>query len=183
MDIRTSWNSTLHPKRLKKNSRKRKLPKLPKVLKITKLEEKLERYLYPLIKDAEINICISCGKGNLIKYERQAGHYAKAELCNMVWRYFPLIIHAQCTECNLGRRGNTLEYRKAMIIQYGVEIVEYIDAHYKDTLPMNFNERLFLDRLIEFYKTEKKVRVYTDLKTIKEDLLFFTNLGIGNNLP
>lgn len=178
----TAWNSTLNSVREKPIGIKKK-SKLPKVIKITKLEKKLERILYPLVKAAEINTCVSCGKENLIKYENNAGHYAKAELCNIVWRYFPLIIHPQCTHCNLGSRGNTLEYRKQMILIYGLEIVEFIDAHYKDILPMNFNERLFLERLIDWYKKEPVIRRYTTLTEVQEDLKIFTNLGIYNYIP
>lgn len=84
--------------------------------------------------------------------DNQAGHYIKAELCNMVWRYDPRIIHRQCSVCNLWRRGNTVEYRKWMIKKYGEVEVKYIEDHYNERLPLSFNPRSFLEEQIKKYE-------------------------------
>lgn len=129
--------------------------KLPKKVKIKTLEAKLKAIFYPLIKKEEPNICVSCPKINLIGKDDQAGHFIKAELCNLVWRYDRRIIHRQCSTCNLWKRGNYVEYRKYMINNYGEKEVKYIEEHYKDKLPLNFNPREYLTGLIQKYNTNK----------------------------
>lgn len=136
---------------LKKRPSRRK-SKLPKKVKIKALETKLKAVLYPLIKKRDGPTCISCGKIGLVGRNWQAGHYAKAELCNLVYRYDPRNINSQCMTCNKWRRGNTLAYRQAMIRKYGKMVVEEIDTCYGRTLNMNFNPRTYLEELIKKYK-------------------------------
>ncbi len=88
----------------------------------------------------------------MVGKDDQAGHYIKAELCNLVWRYDRRIIHRQCSACNLWRRGNTIEYRKWMVKTYGEKEVKYIDEHYNEKLPISFNSRMWLELLIVKYK-------------------------------
>lgn len=119
---------------------------------IKSLEKKLRSLLYPLIKERDGNTCWSCGRNNLLGMNFQAGHYQKAELCNLKWRYNTMNIHSQCAGCNLWKRGNTIEYRKKMINVYGEKEVKHLEDHYKDALPMNFNSRAWLEKEIEYYK-------------------------------
>lgn len=88
----------------------------------------------------------------MIGRDDQAGHYVKAELCNLVWRYDRRIIHRQCSCCNLWKRGNTIEYRKYMIKRYGEIEVKYIEEHYNEQLPINFNSRAWLLEQIKKYQ-------------------------------
>ena len=93
----------------------------------------------------------SCGKKGLVGMDWHAGHYIKAELCNLHYRYFPVNINSQCSYCNKWLRGNTIAYRNAMLKKYDVRIIEDTDLHYKDTMPMNFNPRSYLESLIKKY--------------------------------
>lgn len=134
-----------------KAGKRKSKPKLPKKVKIKSLEAKLKKILYPLIKARDGPICISCGKTGLVGWNLQAGHYAKAELCNLIYRYDVRNINSQCGYCNKWLRGNTINYRNAMIKKYGRLVVEEIDAHFKDQTPMDFNEREYLLGLIKKY--------------------------------
>jgi len=154
----TAWNSRIKIRRTKfkrvrrfKKGKSKNKPKIAKLSKIKTLEAKLKSLLYPLIKKRDGNTCISCGKKNLSKHDWQAGHYIKAELCNIVWRYNEMNINSQCGVCNLWRRGNTIEYRKEMVKKYGEEKVKKLEQCYNEGLILGFNEREYLLKLIEHY--------------------------------
>lgn len=134
-----------------KAKKKIKRTKLPKKVKIKTLEAKLKSILYPLIKKEEDNICVSCGKLDMKERDHQVGHFIKAELCNLMWRYNRKILHPQCSACNLWKRGNYVEYRKWMIEKYGEVEVGIIEQLYNELLPINFNSREFLTSLIKKY--------------------------------
>ena len=120
------------------------------------LEKKLKALLYPLIKKRDGPNCISCKKQGLVGRNWAAGHYLKAELCNLIARYDIRNINSQCNMyCNKNLRGNTIEYRKAMLVKYGVEVVDDLEANYR--LPLNLNPRLYLTELIEHYKNIDKL--------------------------
>lgn len=118
---------------------------------LPKLRRKAWKLFAAYIKKRDGAVCISCGKTGLVGAGWHAGHYQKAELCNMVYRFDERMVNSQCAVCNLWRRGNTIEYRKAMIVKYGEEAVKEIEEHYKDPLPINFNTRSFYEKIIEEY--------------------------------
>lgn len=119
---------------------------------IKSLEKKLKRLLYPYIKKRDGNTCISCGKTGLIGMNWHAGHYAKAELCNMMWRYSPININSQCGRCNKWLAGNSVEYRKNLVKKIGEEMVVVIETEYNKPLQMNFDSRAYLEMMIENVK-------------------------------
>ena len=133
---------------------KKKRTKLPKQPKIKNLEERLKKVMYPYIKKRDGNTCISCGKKGLQGMDWHAGHYIKAELCNMVTRYDEWNINSQCSYCNKWRRGNTIAYRNAMIWKYGEKAVATLDREYHSPLPINFSPREWLLGMIEKYKSK-----------------------------
>lgn len=126
--------------------------KLYKQTSVKQLERKLREIFYPLIKKRDGNICFSCGKENLSGRAWHAGHYCKAELCNMIYRYDERVIHSQCSNCNIWLRGNTIEYRKKLIEKFGETYVTELETEYNKKLPMTFNSREYLESLIEKYK-------------------------------
>jgi hypothetical protein len=91
--------------------------------------------------------CISCGGAG-----SQAGHYIKKSICNLIYQYKEKNVHSQCIRCNVYLHGNPVEYRKFMVKTYGEEKVKWMEEHYKDPLPLNFNPRGFIERLIKKYE-------------------------------
>jgi hypothetical protein len=130
----------------------KKKTKLPKKVKIKSLEAKLKKVLYPLIKARDKGVCISSGQKGLTGRNYQAGHYIKAELCNLIYRYDVRNINGQRSYDNLYLRGNAPAYRKGMIKKWGIKVVEEIEENYNKPLPMNFNEREYLLGLIKKFK-------------------------------
>jgi len=122
---------------------------------LPKLKRKAWKVFSTFIKGRDGNVCISCGKRGLVKSGWHAGHYQKAELCNIVYRYDERMVASQCAVCNLWRRGNTIEYRKALIKKYGEKVVKELEEHYKDPLPMDFSVREFYEEIIKKYDKKR----------------------------
>jgi len=76
------------------------------------------------VRDAD-QPCISCGRHHNGQYH--AGHYlsvgARPEL-----RFEPLNVHKQCAPCNTHLSGNVVQYRKALIVKIGVDLVEWMEG-------------------------------------------------------
>ena len=135
-------------------------------IKIKGLERKLREILYPLIKERDGNTCISCGKTISKKGDWHAGHFAKAELCNVIYRYDERNINSQCSYCNRWRDGHFIEYEKAMIRKYGQEVVDEIKENYRKPLPMDLTVRDYLEQKIMYYKGQKKLKDLSKSKLV-----------------
>lgn len=121
------------------------------------LEKKLKKILYPLIKKRDGNVCISCGKTNLVGNGWHAGHFAKAELCNPIYKYDLRNINSQCAGCNNWKEGNFIEYEKAMVKKYGQDVVDEIKDNYNKPMPIEFNKREYIIELINKYLVTKEL--------------------------
>jgi len=152
---RIAKNLTTMTKKPHSPKKRSKLPKLPK---IKSLEAKLKRLLYPLIKKRDRGVCISSGQTGLTGRNYQAGHFIKAELCNIIYRYDVRNINGQRSYDNLYLRGNAPAYRKGMIKKWGIKAVEEIEENYNKPLPMDFNEREYLMKLIEKYADKTAIQ-------------------------
>src|SRR4030043_1017559 len=65
---------------------------------------------------ASFGLCITCGKRYHFKF-LQAGHFIPGR--HNANLFSERGTHAQCYNCNINLRGNTLEYRRKIIQMYG----------------------------------------------------------------
>ncbi len=65
---------------------------------------------------ASFGLCITCGKRYHIKL-LQAGHFVPGRHNSNL--FYERGVHAQCYNCNINLKGNTLEYRRKIIELYG----------------------------------------------------------------
>ncbi len=65
---------------------------------------------------ASFGLCITCGKRYHIKL-LQAGHFVSGR--HNANLFSERGVHAQCYNCNINLRGNTLEYRRQIVGTYG----------------------------------------------------------------
>lgn len=97
-----------------------------KTLSQLRQEAQLAVNRYIRLRD-ESQPCISCGRHHQGQYH--AGHYlsrgAHPEL-SLDERN----IHKQCQPCNTHLSGNQLEYRKGLIVRYGIEYVEWLEGRH-----------------------------------------------------
>ena len=97
---------------------------------------------------SSFGLCITCGKRYHFKL-LQAGHFIpgrhNANLFNEKG------CHAQCYNCNINLKGNTLEYRRQIIRLYGAGADEQLEAEDKIVKDLRAGE---LRELITHYKQE-----------------------------
>ncbi len=82
-------------------------------------------------------LCVTCGKRYHFKL-LQAGHFIPGRHNANLFREEGC--HAQCYNCNINLRGNTLEYRRAIIKLYGEGYDEIIEEHAKQTKKFTVEE-------------------------------------------
>lgn len=73
------------------------------------------------------NPCISCGGNTGAKMN--AGHYRSVGSCPEL-RFNEFQIYFQCEKCNSYLSGNQIEYRKALRLKIGDELLEWIESNH-----------------------------------------------------
>lgn len=72
--------------------------------------------------------CISCGRHHNGQYH--AGHFIPAGR-GAALRFDERNIFKQCSPCNNHLSGNIGEYRKALIVRLGLEVVEWLESNHE----------------------------------------------------
>lgn len=99
--------------------------------------------------------CISCGVWK--EYgELQGGHFIPTT--SSAIRFDERNINAQCKRCNLWLSGNSRHYLKAMVIKYGQEVVDELEA--KEFVPKKWTEEELLG-LSRYYSDKIKILAKT----------------------
>ena len=96
-------------------------------------------------------LCFTCGKRYHFKL-LQAGHFIPGR--HNANLFSEKGVHAQCYNCNINLKGNTLEYRRQLIKLYGEgadEVIEDEDRHIKS---FTIGE---LEILLKYYQAELKL--------------------------
>lgn len=106
---------------------------------------------------ASWGLCFTCGKRYHIKL-LQAGHFiAGRHNANL---FSERGVHAQCYNCNINLKGNTLEYRRQIIKMYGegadLELEEEEKQNIKFTIPE-------LEEKLEYFKEKLKALEMSEL--------------------
>ena len=91
-------------------------------------------------------LCITCRKRYHIKL-LQAGHFIPGR--HNANLFSEEGCHAQCYNCNINLRGNTLEYRRKIIELYGEGFDEVLEARARETKKFTVSE---LEELQSEYK-------------------------------
>ncbi len=86
--------------------------------------------------------CVCCGQvgsGSGI----HAGHYIVKAACGLDYYFSEKNTHAQCYRCNIHLSGNSVEYRKFLLEEYGEEVVIDLETNYHHpTIDFPFEERI-----------------------------------------
>ena len=80
---------------------------------------------------ASFGLCITCGKRYHFKL-LQAGHFIQGR--HNANLFSERGVHAQCYNCNVNLKGNTLEYRRKIIELYGEGYDEVLEAQERETV-------------------------------------------------
>ena len=100
---------------------------------------------------ASFGLCITCGKRYHIKL-LQAGHFIPGR--HNANLYSEKGTNAQCYNCNINLKGNTLVYRRKIIEMYGFGADEELEK--EDKQIKQFTEQELLE-MIEYYKAKIKL--------------------------
>lgn len=100
---------------------------------------------------ASFGLCITCGKRYHFKL-LQAGHFiAGRHNANL---FSEKGTHAQCYNCNINLRGNTLAYRRKIIEMYGNGYDEVLEKESQQIRKFSIQE---LEALVEYYREKIKL--------------------------
>lgn len=120
---------------------------------LSALKKKLDKVFSIYIRqrgmdDGGTNTCVTCG---VLKHwkELQCGHWISS--IHLSTRWHPLNAHAQCSTCNVLRRGNYPEYEKYMRTEYGHAVMDELLMLKRQTLTMRRPE---YEELIELYESK-----------------------------
>lgn len=126
---------------------------------LTKLKEKVweEFSRYIRLRDClqttgctSFGLCITCSRRYHFKL-LQAGHFiAGRHNANL---FSEEGVHAQCYNCNMNLKGNTLEYRRQIIKLYGAGFDEVLEQRDREVKQYS---RQDLEELLVYYK--EKIR-------------------------
>ena len=94
----------------------------------------------------EWGLCITCGKRYHFKM-LQAGHFIAGRHSSNL--FSERGVHAQCYNCNINLKGNTLEYRRQVIKLYGEGADLELEAEERVTKKYTIPE---LDDMLQDYK-------------------------------
>jgi len=93
-------------------------------------------------------VCISCQE---VKREGENGHYYRRGIVSVRWD--EINNNRQCIECNREKEGNVEEYRKGLILRYGLEAVLELDDRAKATVKYKPFE---LEEIYKYYLEKMK---------------------------
>ena len=92
--------------------------------------------------------CITCSK-IIPRKLLQAGHFISGR--HNANLFSEKGCHAQCYNCNINLRGNTLEYRRKIIEMYGESYDEVLEKEAREIKKYSVED---LTKLVEYYKIE-----------------------------
>lgn len=114
-----------------KPTRKAKKPPKPKAKKISiaKLKKKADSVFSQFIRLRDKGKCYTCGLQKPWK-EMQNGHFVPRQY--LALRYSEINCHCQCYACNMLYNGQPSAYAHRLRMDYGEEIIGYLESKRKD---------------------------------------------------
>ncbi len=108
-------------------------------------------------------LCITCGKRYHFKL-LQAGHFVAGRHSSNL--FSERGVHAQCYNCNINLKGNTLEYRRQIIKLYGKDADLELENEAKEIKKYTIPE---LEEMITTYKQKiEKLRGENKIKEVED---------------
>ncbi|WP_455639336.1 recombination protein NinG [Parabacteroides sp.] len=127
----------------------------PKKVSIPILQQLLDKIFSVYIRLRHANQfgfckCITCGE--MLSWVRiQNGHYIDRR--HIATRYDERNCHPQCPRCNIGSRGNHEKYKRAIVAEYGVKVLEELESGKRSIEKLTVAD--YQDK-IAYYKAEVK---------------------------
>jgi len=139
----------LKPRGIKRTTGRIKPKKRRKKGEITKLKAKLWQICRQIKNETT---CYTCGRQNLTGSNRQLGHYIASSLCSVPTRYSLDNLRIQCYNCNINKSGNTLQFRRNLIKEVGIDAVNALEEYNETLKGKVYPKQWFLDKITEYKK-------------------------------
>lgn len=103
--------------------------------------------------------CISCDKSSLVRRTLltgsawDCGHYRSIGSAPEL-RFEPLNAHLQCVTCNRHLSGNTVEYRKRLVVRIGHKKLEWLEGYHP---PKNYTIDDLKELIAHFKKLTREI--------------------------
>lgn len=126
-----------------------------KHISISLLQQRLDKVFseYIRLRDANENgfsRCATCG--TMWRWQiMQNGHYVDRR--HIGTRYDERNCHSQCSNCNIGLRGNLDRYKRFIIDKHGVKVLEELESARRSTEKWTIAD---YQEKIEYYKAQVK---------------------------
>lgn len=144
-------NKHLSKKKLEVKKTNRKVLKKFNESDLKILKKLAQKLFNQFIRMRDKNLpCVSCGKIIGENEVSHASHFRPAT--NSRLRYDERNVHRSCVKCNVFLSSNAIEYKKALIIKLGADIVEELE-NTNDPYKYTKDE---LDNIITIYRKKLK---------------------------
>jgi hypothetical protein len=120
---------------------------------LAKLKEKLWQLCRKVVFTKYGTRCFTCGRGPLEGSNLQLGHFIASSLSSVEMRYeVEGNLKPQCYMCNINHSGNTLQFRRNLIRDHGIEYVEELEARNERTKGLMYREEWYEAKIAEYKK-------------------------------
>lgn len=117
---------------------------------ITKLKKKLWELCKQIIRKQYGNTCYTSGKTGLVGSDWHTGHFIHSSLCSVELRYDLKNLRPQSYDQNINKNGNTLQYRRNLIRDHGIEYVEELERRNEETKGKQYTSLWYENKIIEY---------------------------------
>lgn len=125
---------------------------------LTKLKKQLWELCKQITRKRYGNTCYTSGKTGLEGSNWQTGHFIPSSLCSTELRYDLKNLRPQSYKENINHSGNTLQFRRNLIRDHGIEYVEELEQRNEATKGLMYREQYYLDKIAEY----KSILLSTD---------------------
>lgn len=119
---------------------------------VSKLKDTLWDLCKQIIRKKYGPTCYTCGKTGLQGGNWHTGHFIHSSLCSVAMRYDLRNLRPQCGGCNVWKSGNTLQYRKNLIRDFGEEYVESLERENQETKGKQYDTLWYQNKIEEYKK-------------------------------
>lgn len=97
--------------------------------KTSVIQRKIWELCKQIIRKKYGNVCYTCDRTGLEKWNWQTGHLLPKASCGASLKYDLRVLRPQCYHCNINLGGNGAEFLRRMIVREGQE---YVDKIFED---------------------------------------------------
>jgi len=135
---------------LKANKKPYTKPRRVKMPTLRQAKVKLWELCKQITRKKHGSTCFTSGKQGLEGSNWQTGHYIASSLCSTELRYDLKNLRPQSYQENINHSGNTLQFRRNLIRDHGIEYVEELETRNQKTKGQKFDILWYVAKIEEY---------------------------------